>query len=220
MNAADCAGVLGGTFDPVHLGHLYLAEQAAVCLGLAKVFLIPSSTPPHKPKETVTSTEHRLAMLRLAVADRPRLDLSAMEMERGGVSYTIQTLRSIRDSATPFQPVFLIGSDALWEINTWKEFESILSDFDLAVVDRPGSTSHGIPEVEARLVPLPSDPGEIQPPPGAGGRIFSLPVPPVRISSTMVRKTIATGNSLDGLVPDSVAKYIHAHRLYRREARP
>jgi len=220
MNAPDRAGVLGGTFDPVHLGHLHLAEHAAECLGLAKVFLVPSSTPPHKAPETITSTEHRLAMLRLAVADRPRLALSSLELDRGGISYTIQTLRAIRQDATPFQPIFLIGSDALWEIDTWKEFESILSDFDLAMVDRPDSTLRGIPKVESRLVSLPSDLAEIQPPPGTGGRIFRLPAPPVRISSTMVREAVAAGNGLDGLVPDSVAKYIHAHRLYRREVRP
>ncbi len=227
MGTLNRVGILGGTFDPVHLGHLQLSEAAATCLGLDTVFLIPSSIPPHKAPERITPAEFRVAMLQLALTDRPRLALSTMELDRGGVSYTIQTLREIRNGPRPYQPVFLVGSDALSEIDTWKEYEAILSDFDLAVVERPDRTGAGTaglpPElpamVRSRLVSLPADIDAIDPPPGTGGRIFRLPVRPVAISSTKIREQAAAGNSLAGLVPESVAKYIQDHRLYRREVR-
>jgi nicotinate-nucleotide adenylyltransferase len=223
MGLRPVTGVLGGTFDPIHLGHLHVAEQAAAILGLGTVLLMPSARPPHKATDLVTGNRHRLNMLHLAVATRPGLEVSTLEYDRRGLSYTIDTLRSLRSGHRPVDPVFLIGGDALAELHTWKEYRSILIEFDLAVIRRPQDPRDRDrldPEVRRRLVDYPVAGLDRQPPPGHGGRIFRLDVDPVPISSTTVRRTAALEAPIRGLVPLSVAKYIQDHQLYRREAQP
>lgn len=223
MGLRPVTGVLGGTFDPIHLGHLHVAEQAAAILGLETVLLMPSARPPHKLTGHVTGNRHRLSMLRLAVDSRPVLTVSTLEYDRHGLSYTIDTLRSLRTGDRPVDPVFLIGGDALAELHTWKEYRSILTEFDLAVIRRPEDPRDGDrldPEVRRRLVDYPVADPDLQPAPGRGGRIFRLEVDPVPISSTAVRRAAAIGAPIHGLVPLSVAKYIQDHQLYRREAPP
>ena len=222
MGLRPVAGVLGGTFDPVHLGHLHVAEQAAAILGLEKVLLMPSARPPHKPTGLVTGNRHRLNMLRLAISSRPGLEVSTLEYDRCGLSYTIDTLRSLRSDDRPVDPIFLIGGDALAELHTWKEYRSILAEFDLAVIRRPEDPRDSeLPdqEVRRRLLDYPVD-DPCLPDPGRGGRIFRLDVDPVPISSTAIRRATSLGAPIHGLVPLSVAKYIQDHQLYRREAQP
>lgn len=223
MALRPVTGVLGGTFDPIHLGHLHVAEQAAAILGLETVLLMPSARPPHKTTGRVTGNRHRLNMLRLAVSSRPGLTVSTLEYDRRGLSYTIDTLRSLRTGELSVDPIFLIGGDALAELHTWKEYRSILAEFDLAVVHRPEDPRDRDrldPDVCRRLMDYPpAEPG-LAPAPGAGGRIFRLEVDPVPISSTAVRRAASLGAPVHGLVPLSVAKYIQDHQLYRREARP
>ncbi len=223
MGLRPVTGVLGGTFDPIHLGHLHVAEQAAAILGLETVLLMPSARPPHKPDGRVTGNRHRLNMLRLALQARPGLGVSTLEYDRTGLSYTIDTLRSLRTSERPVDPIFLIGSDALAELHTWKEYRSILVEFDLAVIRRPEDPRDGDtldPEVRRRLTDYPGTGPEPLAAPGKGGRIFRLEVDPVPISSTAVRRAASLGEPIHGLVPLSVAKYIQDHQLYRREAQP
>jgi nicotinate-nucleotide adenylyltransferase len=208
-------GVLGGTFDPVHLGHLHVASGVRTALDIPRVLLVPCSIPPHKVRPGLTSSEHRLAMLRLAVAGRDGLEASSLELDRGGVSYTIDTLRALRQDRRP-APVFVLGLDALLEIRLWREYEALLEEFDLIAVDRPGSDLRAVraslePDLAFRLVA--ADSGSL----GGGGRIHHLQIPPMPVSSSEVRALAARGMPLDGLVPPEVAGYIQSHGLYRQE---
>jgi nicotinate-nucleotide adenylyltransferase len=165
-------------------------------------------------------------MLRLAVENRDWLDASKIEIDRGGISYTVETLRELARSSPPIAPVFIMGMDSLFEIHTWKSHVELLSEFDLVVVDRPGrdlgrAREELGAEVARRLVPVPFSDGAAAglpgPPPGGGGRVYHLPIPPLAVSSSEIRLEAARGASLDGLVPPSVARYIRNHRLYAQE---
>jgi GTP-binding protein len=215
-------GVLGGTFDPVHFGHLAMAEAAQRFLGLDRVLLLPSAIPPHKSRPRLTSAQHREAMLRLAVEGRPGMEVSTLELDSGEVCYTIDTLRRLRRGPPPCRPVFVLGTDSLLEIGTWRDHEGLMREFDLAAVDRPGSI---LQESRARLLepaaqslvelderePAASAPPDL----GSGGRIFHLRMAAHPVSSTEVRRLAAEGRSLDGLVPAAVARYIRSNDLYR-----
>lgn len=210
---ARTLGVLGGTFDPVHVGHLELARGVASALGLDRVLLVLSARPPHKPDREVTSSEHRLAMLRLAVAGEPLLEASALEVERGGASFTIDTLRELEAGPPRCLPVFILGLDALFDLPTWREWRAIAAEFDLVAVDRPGRDLERDrcrldPFLASRLVRT------LDPPTGRGGRILHLALPEIPVSSREVRARAGQGRSLAGLVPPSVARYIRDHRLY------
>ncbi|HJQ98406.1 MAG TPA: nicotinate (nicotinamide) nucleotide adenylyltransferase [Candidatus Polarisedimenticolaceae bacterium] len=212
-------GILGGTFDPVHRGHLALASAARDALGLPTVALLPSAVPPHKPDRRIAPAYERLEMLFLAVEGRPGLTVATDELRRGGTCFTIDTLRSLRSAGVA--PVFLVGGDALAEIETWREHAALLAEFDLAVVERRPvagvETEAPWPEsVRARLTPLPFSDGS--PPLGAGGRIVRLAVELPAVSSRQVRARVAAEAPLDDLVPGRVARYIQLRRLYRQEA--
>jgi len=212
-------GILGGTFDPVHLGHIHIAESVSSSLRLSTVRLVISAIPPHKNLPAVGSPEHRLAMLRLAAAERPGLSVSTMEMERIGISYTIDTLRLIRDGDEPVTPVFIIGMDSLAELPTWREYRSLVTEFELAVVDRPGNDPQSIrnnlePFLAERLF-ISTTPGAPVLDPGPG--LHYLRIPPTPVSSTEIRARAAAGLPLDGLVPPAVGRYIQLHRLYTKQ---
>jgi nicotinate-nucleotide adenylyltransferase len=221
------AGVLGGTFDPVHLGHLHVAQRVARVFDLERMILIPSSAPPHKDPATTTAAPHRLAMLRLATARRRGLEVGTVEIERGGVSYTIDTLRALRRGAAPVEPLFVLGMDAFLDLRSWREPDALLEQFDLVVVNRPGGP--GREEVGPRLgretvdrmVEVADGPGAGRSVlgEGRGGRVFHLVLPPVAIASRDVRSRAAAGLPLDGLVPPGVARYIRDRKLYRQEGR-
>jgi nicotinate-nucleotide adenylyltransferase len=209
-------GVLGGTFDPVHHGHLALASGAAAALRLERVALLPCSVPPHKPNHPISAAYHRLEMLYLAAEGWGGLRVSSFEIERGGVHYTIDTLRALRERGE--EPVFLIGSDALAEIETWSRYAELLAEFDFAAVMRtpdpasPAATAFP-DEVARRLVDAAAL--DALAPLGRGGRIVRVPLDPPAVSSSLVRERAAAGVSIDALVPARVARYIHRHRLYR-----
>ena len=220
--AAPAVGVLGGTFDPVHLGHLTIAERAREMLGVSRMLLVPTAIPPHKPREALSPPACRLAMLRLALADRPGLELSTIEMSEDRVSFTYDTLCRLADAADPCRPIFVLGMDALCEIESWHESRKLLERFDLAAIGRPEGRPERLPIpaiARARLVEAP--PGSRAPAawlsfdPGRGGRIFVLPIGPIPISSSLVRQRVEQGGDLSGLVPPGVARYIHEARLYR-----
>jgi nicotinate-nucleotide adenylyltransferase len=209
-------GVLGGTFDPVHRGHLALAAGAAAALRLERVALLPCSVPPHKPNLPISAAYHRLEMLYLAAEGWEGLRVLPFEIERGGVHYTIDTLRALRELGE--EPVFLIGSDALAEIETWRRYAELLAEFDFAAVmrsrDPVSPAAPPFPDDVARRL---TDVDALDPraPLGRGGRIVRVPLDPPAVSSSQVRERAAAGDPIDALVPARVARYIQRHRLYR-----
>ena len=224
-------GVLGGTFDPVHLGHLHAAEQARRVFALPRVLLVPCATPPHKSRPDITPAAHRLAMLRAAAAGRDGLEVSDLELARGGVSFTFETLSALASGPAPVRPLLILGVDALREIGTWYRHQDLLRAFDLIAVDRPpddsvpaASASLDLPaDVATRIVPVACEAGagaaagsDEAPAPG---RIYLVRIAPLPVSSSRVRALAAAGEPLAGLVPDAVARYIQAQGLYRKEAR-
>jgi nicotinate-nucleotide adenylyltransferase len=211
-------GVLGGTFDPVHEGHLAIAEQARQVLGLARCLLMPAALPPHKSPEELSPASQREAMLQLAVSGRAGIEIHTLELRPERVCYTVDTLRSLREGAPSLDPVFILGMDALGTITSWKHWRELIAEFDLAVIDRTARRSELHPEVAARLVAAPA-PGAppARPPIGRGGRIFRLPTQPIPISSSSIRERARAGTDLRGLVPPAVARYIQDMGLYKEE---
>jgi nicotinate-nucleotide adenylyltransferase len=213
-------GVLGGTFDPVHVGHIHVAREVQRILAVERVLLVPSHVPPHKAAPEAGTAAHRLAMLRLAVAGGSGLEVSTLEIDRGGVSYTIDTLDALRGQG--LTPLFVLGTDALAELGTWRDHERLISEFDLVAVDRAGigiahAVAHlggGVRVVEvadAALAGRTADGGTL----GRGGRIYHLPIEVPAVRSRDIRARATAGVSLRGLVPPEVARYIHERGLYR-----
>jgi nicotinate-nucleotide adenylyltransferase len=164
-------------------------------------------------------------MLRLAVAERPGLEVCHAEIERAGTSYTIETLDHLRRSG--LLPLFVLGADSLVEIPTWRSYRRLLDEYDLVAVERPGSSIGVLPrgpggEIGSRIVAVPCVEGAglraATEPPGSGGRIFHVPIPQVGVSSSRIRELASARAPLDGLVPSSVARYIQEQGLYGKEA--
>ncbi len=213
-------GVLGGTFDPIHLGHLAVADAACDALDLTRVLVVPSNHPPHRRVEPQASGYHRFAMVALALSGRPRLVCSDVELQAENRSYTSLTLRRLQHGAvTPLQLFFLTGADAFAEIATWNEYPAILDLSNFVVVSRPGHAAAGmivrLPQLRDRMV--------VCPPAGRGEcdsaadspRIYLVDAPTPDVSSTEVRRRARDGESLEGLVPTAVGEYIDRQHLYR-----
>ena len=213
----SAVGILGGSFDPVHRGHIELAVHAKAALGLTSVVLLPCAAPPHKPERVLAAAYHRLEMLYLAVEGWMGLGISTFEIGHGGVRYTIDTLRALRDGDPSARPVFLIGSDALAEIASWRAYETLLEEFDVAAAVR----NDGEESARRRAWPAPVACRETSAPPGsdlgAGGRVFTISAELPAVSSSLVRRRRAAGSGVDDLVPARVARYIQRHRLYVEE---
>lgn len=213
-------GILGGTFDPIHLGHVALAEAACAALGLAEVLFIPSHHPPHRRVEPVASGYHRFAMVGLALADRPRFLASDVELLASDWSYTSITLRRLHAAAfDALQLFFITGADAFAEIATWKDYPSILDLANFVVVSRPGHPARGMPDrlpmlVDRMIVRQPGQP-TCSAEPLRGTRIWLVDARTPDVSSTEVRRRVRDGEPLGDLVPDAVAHYIERHHLYR-----
>lgn len=190
-------GILGGTFDPPHMGHLIVAEHVRDRLGLEKILFIPAVIPPHKQKRAdITSPEVRLEMLRLALAGNPEFEASDIEVRRGGVSYTVDTLKELR-LRHPSDALFLmIGMDNVAEFHLWKDPEMIMRIAHVVVMTRPG----------------------FQPENAAQGVMKSMSVcdvPEIEISSREIRNRVRGGQSIRYLVPTTVLDFIAENRLYR-----
>jgi len=190
--------MFGGTFDPPHVGHLALAEWARERLTLDRVLFVPAGRPPHKRGPRLSSAEHRLAMTRLAVRRNPAFEVSTVELERSGPSYTVETLERLRQEGSAWW-FLLVGSDSLEELHTWHEPQKILDLATLAVARRSASGADAGP---ARLSP------------GYHGRVIELGNPLFEVSSSLIRRRARAGRSIRYLVPDAVAAYIIEHRLY------
>lgn len=195
-------GVLGGTFDPVHLGHLILAEEAREVLSLERLLFVPAGMPWRKTGRPISPAEHRLAMLRLALEGSP-FELSTLEVERPGPSYTVDTLRELHAAFPAASLYFIMGYDALLDLPNWHQPQEIVRLALLAVARRPGAED-SLEELEREL-------------PGVSGRVVWVTMPPIGISASDIRSRVRAGRSVRYLVPPGVEEYIHRHRLYRQD---
>ena len=205
-------GVLGGTFDPIHLGHVAAAAAAQHALALDSILLLPSRIPPHRVDPVTASGDDRLTMAQLAAADRPGWSASRIELDREGPSYTYDTLLHLKQSAE-WQIFFIIGTDAFAEIATWSRYPAVLDLANFVVVSRPGITLDSLRDRVPSAFPTTAI--------GPGGRDVSAKTRVIlveantpNVSSTDIRRRARAGEDLAGLVPDSVARYIRTHRLY------
>jgi nicotinate-nucleotide adenylyltransferase len=197
----------GGSFDPVHAGHLHVAAHALRALGADRLAFVPAFRSPHKTNGTSASAEDRLAMLRLAAQEDPRFDVLDTELRRGGPSYTVDTVRELLAPGGPFAGdalVLLIGQDALCEFHRWQEARALAALAPIAWVPRPGAPE---PPWEVLADAIGADAA-------AAIRTRRLPVPPHRASSTEVRTRAASGRTVRCWVTDPVADYIEAKGLY------
>lgn len=193
-------GVFGGTFDPIHLAHLAVAEAARDDLGLASVTFIPAGEPPHKVGRRISAAHHRAAMVEAAIADNPGFAMSRMELERDGPSYTVDTLERL--AAAGAGPLALIMSmDSYLDLPTWRYPERVLALATLVVAPREGFQAPGPEFLPERVT-------------GATARVVFLAGPHLRLSASELRDRAAVGRSLRYLVPDAVAAYIGDHGLY------
>jgi nicotinate-nucleotide adenylyltransferase len=214
MTNARRIGVLGGTFDPIHLGHLDAAEAARTALQLDVVRLLPSHDPPHRETSPLASAFHRFALIALAIQDRPAYRVSEMELARSGQSYTADSLHAMHaEGWMPLQIFFILGADAFAEIATWREFPTVLDGAHFVVIARPGTSletaSARTPELRHRLHRL----GDAIPQDGKT-RIILVEARTRDISSTMIRARLSAGQPIDDVVPDAVARHIANHHLY------
>ena len=201
-------GVLGGTFDPVHYGHLVIAEEVYATLKLSEVVFVPTGQPPHKTNEVVTAAEHRLAMVELAIASNPHFTISQVDLDRPGPSYTVDTLRLLRKQWGEQTAIyFVIGGDSLEELLTWHDAAGILQQLThLVAVKRPGyNESREYHDwLESRL-------------PGIKERLLIVEAPQFDISSTDLRLRVAEGRPIKYQTPENVEQYIVQNNLYRQK---
>jgi nicotinate-nucleotide adenylyltransferase len=189
-------GLLGGTFDPVHLAHLIVAEAALEDLSLDRVIFMPCAEPPHKPGRQITDVRHRLEMARRATADNPRLEVSELEASRAAPSYTIDTVRELKQALGEGELThFIMGSDSLEQFFAWKQPLELLAECEFAVVVRPGFDMSG---ADSRILE----------------RAHILRAPQVDISSSDIRRRVRDGRTIRYLVPSGVSDYIVEKKLY------
>jgi nicotinate-nucleotide adenylyltransferase len=196
-------GILGGTFDPVHYGHLLAAEWACEVFRLDQLVFMPSARPPHKDLAGVLDSQHRIRMVELAVQDNPDFSVSSLELERTGLSYTVDTLQYYLDEYPGIELYFIIGVDALQLLYTWKDVERLVELCTFIVVTRPGYILDR------------SDPAFQSVPDKLWKRLRLLSIPGLEISSSEIRKRIMQGLSIRYLLPPAVEAYIKENHLYQ-----
>lgn len=209
-------GVLGGTFDPVHFGHLDAAAAARGALALDQVVFIPSNDPPHRPVDPHATAFQRFALVALAINDLDGYRLSDEELRRQGNSYTAHTLRALHARGwTPQQIFFILGTDAFAEIATWYQFPAVLDEANFVVIARPGTS---FDDALARTPVLRSRVRRSATPPDTGDTgILFVEAATRDVSSTLIRRRLAAHESIDDLVPPPVARHIAVHHLYGAE---
>lgn len=206
-------GIIGGSFDPFHNGHVDLGTVAQQALDLTRVFVIPSHIPPHRP-QPMTSSFHRFAMAAMAVAGRPGWRVADIELRFGTPSYTSGTLQRFRERGYPPSDLFFVlGADAFSDIENWMDYPRILDATHFAVVSRPGfpvsELPHRLPELTSRMARPPLDQWTAMDP-----LILLIDAPTADVSSTAIRRRLAEGESIAGLVPPGVQQHIEQHGLY------
>jgi nicotinate-nucleotide adenylyltransferase len=200
--AKERLGILGGMFNPPHIGHLALARTAASDLGLGQVLLTPVLIPPHKPAKWDPGAEHRMRMCQLAIGNDPHLSVCKLELERQGPSYTVDTLRSINASDPEAELILIVGADMASTLASWREPREILRLASIAVAEREDTSRRDVLDA---LAPLDGE-----------ARIEFVEMPRLDISSSLVRRRLTAGEPIDELVGSEVAAYIAEHELYGR----
>ena len=202
MRKKSRLGIMGGTFDPIHFGHLVTAEEALVQFNLDRVLFMPTGQPARKTERQVTSPEHRYLMTVIATAGNPDFEVSRMEIDRPGLTYTIDTMKALRDEYGPQTDLYFItGADAVWEIVTWKDAQDFQGLCTFIAASRPGYE-----------LPVPDEADQAD---SKGLNVDYIEVPSLAISSTDIRRRVAERRPVRYLLPESVAAYIEKHELYR-----
>jgi len=195
-------GVLGGTFDPIHLGHLIVAEEARARLNLPQTLFVPAGQPWLKTNNVISPAEHRVEMIRLAIADKPYFKLSTMEIERPGPTYTVDTIAALKGQLSPGDELFFIlGWDNLIQLPQWREPSRLIKMCRLVAIPRVGYPTPELTSLEAAI-------------PGLSQRVILLDSPRVDINASEIRQRVAQGLSIHHLVPEPVERYIKQHKLY------
>ena len=199
-------GIMGGTFDPIHYGHLVIAEAARAKFNMDEIIFVPSGTPPHKKGRSITHSEHRYQMTKLAIQDNPHFSVSRLEIDRPGLSYAVDTIRALRslfaDDACLY---FITGADAILEILSWKDVGSLISMCQLVAATRPGYSLDGLTDIVNR----------IRAEHKRDFTVHTMEVPALMISSTDIRSRVENHLPIKYLLPDAVEKYIYDYHLYR-----
>ena len=219
MTAPSRTGILGGRFDPIHLGHLEIAAVAQRVLALDRVLLVPSRVSPHRGAPARASDRDRLALVTLAASSNAHLSPCPLELASDATSYTAVTLERLRDQGhARTQLFFIIGADAFAEITTWHDYPAVLDGAHFVVVSRPGhplaDLIEALPDLRARMRPLSHGAERLSLDGNTAPAVFLIDAVTPDISSTDIRARVARREPLIGLVPDNVAAYIKLHRLY------
>lgn len=195
-------GVLGGTFDPIHIAHLAIAEEARTQLNLDKVIFVPAGLPPHKLDVQVSPAEHRLAMVKLAIAGNPHFEVSRVDIDRFGPCYTVDTIALLHEEWGPEVEIyFIMGSDSLGDLLTWHQPDRLIRLCRIVAVERP-NYKVDMEELERYL-------------PGISQRVVFINSPQLDVSSTEIQRRVRAGESIKYHVPEAVERYIYEHGLYR-----
>ena len=195
-------GVMGGTFDPIHKGHLIVAEEVRARLNLAEILFVPAGQPWLKANSPIAAAEHRIQMVRLAIADKPYCKLSTMEIERAGASYTVDTIAELEGQLRAGGELFFIlGWENLAELPQWHEPSRLIKMCYLVAVPRPGYPAPDLNSLEADI-------------PGLSHSVILLDTPQIDVSASAIRNRVAHGLSISHLVPEPVERYIREHGLY------
>jgi nicotinate-nucleotide adenylyltransferase len=194
-------GILGGTFDPPHVGHLILAEYSAEALELDHLFFVPAADPPHKQGETKTPVYHRLAMLQCAIADNARFSLSRIDVDRPGPHYSLDMVRIVRDEFPQSDIYFVMGGDSFRDLPTWHNPQALIALCTIVVMRRP--YDHIRPDMHEAILPR------------LATRVILIDAPLLEISSTDIGERLRQGRSVRYLVPDTVLTYINENNLYQ-----
>jgi nicotinate-nucleotide adenylyltransferase len=212
-------GLFGGTFDPIHIGHLRCAEEIMEIFDLNRIIFVPAAKPPHKIEAAITPFYHRESMIRMAIEGNPAFTFSDVENRRGGTSYSVETVEYLLDKyrLENLDLYFILGQDAFHAIRTWKDWERLLQLCHFAVMTRPGYVNQGLeailtPEVAARFTYDPEKKGFLGP---TGHFLYFREVTFLDISSSNIRKRASEGKEVNYLVPDRVRHYIVKNTLYR-----
>jgi nicotinate-nucleotide adenylyltransferase len=205
QKGSERIGIIGGTFDPVHYAHLAIAEEVYAALKLARMIFVPAGEPPHKTERRITPAQHRVAMLELAIATNPHFSLSLVDVRRPGPSYTVETLRRLRQEWGPgVELYFVIGGDSLRDLPDWYDPAGIIEQATIVALMRPGyaDITRERERLAARL-------------PGIQQRLIILEGPRMELSSSELRRRVAEGRPIKYQTPEVVEEYILRHRLYR-----
>jgi nicotinate-nucleotide adenylyltransferase len=209
-------GILGGTFNPIHYGHLRIAEEVRQEYGLERVLFMPAATPPHKPLAGDLPFAERAAMVALAIQGNPAFSLCDTEGRRGGTSWLIDTLRQLKAEYPADELHFIMGSDSFADIGRWKEYGEYLSLVSLVVAERPGVTTRQLaktlPDDLAKVLTWDETGRRLMHPRGTSVSFFRGTL--LDISSSSIRRLVESGSSISYLVPEKVARFIHEKRLY------